>query len=158
LAAIRPGSLKNESCQLISARVGYFGSILGFIMKNSEFKVELERRTKQFAVELINFIAELPYSKVLSVLVHQLTKSATSIGANYREANRAESKRDFIHKIGIIEKEASETVYWMELFAESDLLTVDQKNNFKPLHKEAAELLSLFTSISRTSRTNKLTN
>jgi four helix bundle protein len=121
-------------------------------MNNAEFKVELELRTKRFAVSLINFLAELPHSKVLSVIVNQLTKSGTSIGANYREANRAESKRDFIHKIGIVEKEASETVYWMELLKESKLLTEAQRTDLTPLSEESKELLALFTSISRSSR------
>ena len=120
-------------------------------MKNSEFKVELEQRTKRFAVELINFLYDLTYNKVLSVIINQLTKSGTSIGANYREANRAESKKDFIHKIGIVEKEASETVYWMELLAESNLLTKDQRDAMEPLFSESKELLALFSSISRTS-------
>ena len=123
-------------------------------MKNSEFKVELEQRTKRFAVELINFLSELPYSKVLSVLVNQLTKSGTSVGANYREANRAESKKDFIHKIGIVEKEASETVYWMELLMESKLLTGEQRGELEKLSSESTELLALFASISRSSRQN----
>ena len=123
-------------------------------MKNSEFKVELEQRTKRFAVELLNFLYELPYNKVLGVLINQLTKSGTSIGANYREANRAESKKDFNHKIGIVEKEASETVYWMELLMESNLLTEDQRSELKALSSESNELLALFSSISRTSRQN----
>ena len=124
-------------------------------MNNAEFKVELELRTKRFAVSLINFLAELPHSKVLSVIVNQLTKSGTSIGANYREANRAESKRDFIHKIGIVEKEASETVYWMELLDESELLTAEQHTALIPLSTESKELLALFTSISRSSRNSR---
>ena len=80
-------------------------------LKNSEFKKKLEQRTKRFAVQLIDFLYKLPRNRILSVLVHQVAKSGTSIGANYREANRAEFKKDFIHKVGIVEKEASETVY-----------------------------------------------
>ena len=121
-------------------------------MKNSEFKVELEQRTKRFAVALINALSELPYSKVLSVIANQLTRSGTSIGANYREANRAESKRDFVHKIGIVEKEASETVYWMDLLEESRLLTEEQRADLTPLARESTELLAIFASISRSSR------
>ena len=74
-------------------------------------KHELEQRTKGFALRIIRFVAALPKSKVSSVLGYQLLKSGTSIGANYREANRAESRNDFIHKIAIVEKEAAETVY-----------------------------------------------
>ncbi len=74
-------------------------------------KAELEQRTKRFALRVIGFVAELPKSKVNDVLGYQLLKSGTSIGANYREANRAESRNDFIHKIGVVEKEAAETQY-----------------------------------------------
>ena len=121
-------------------------------MKNSEFKKELEQRTKRFAVQLINFLYKLPHNRILSVLVHQVTKSGTSIGANYREANRAESKKDFIHKVGIVEKEASETVYWIELLQEANVLDEEQKEGILPLANEARELLALFSSISRSAR------
>jgi len=72
-------------------------------------KGELEQRTKRFALRVIGFVVELPNSRVTNVLGHQLLKSGTSMGANYREANRAESRNDFIHKIGIVEKEGAET-------------------------------------------------
>jgi four helix bundle protein len=121
-------------------------------MKNSEFKRDLEQRTKQFAVHLIDFLYNIPFNRILYVLVGQVAKSGTSIGANYREANRAESKKDFIHKIGIVEKEASETVYWMELLAESKALDDQQKKGLISVHKEAEELLALFSSISRSAR------
>ena len=84
--------------------------------------------------------------------VYQLAKSGTSIGANYREANRAESEDDFSHKISIVEKEANETVFWFEVFLESRLLSSEQKDAGTLLHTEAVELLKLFSSISRSSR------
>ncbi len=67
-------------------------------------KRELEARTKSFALEVIKFVTQLPKSKASNVLGYQLLKSGTSIGANYREANRASSRDDFIHKISICEK------------------------------------------------------
>jgi len=73
-------------------------------------KSDLEKRTKTFALRVIQFASRLPKNKSADVLGYQLLKSGTAIGANYREANRAESRRDFIHKIGIVEKEASETL------------------------------------------------
>ena len=82
-------------------------------------KRELELRTKTFAIRVIKFVSNLPKSRVTNVLGFQLLKAGTSIGANYREANRAESKNDFIHKIGIVSKEATETMYWLELFKET---------------------------------------
>ncbi len=79
-------------------------------------KKELEKRTKKFALEVIRFVADLPKNKITDVLGYQFLKCGTSIGANYREANRAQSRQDFIHKIAIVEKESSETQYWLELF------------------------------------------
>ncbi|MFH1943574.1 MAG: four helix bundle protein, partial [bacterium] len=76
-------------------------------------KKELEERTKQFALRIIKLVSALPKSKVFDVIGYQLVKSGMSVGANYREAGRAESKADFIHKIGIVEKEAGETQYWL---------------------------------------------
>jgi four helix bundle protein len=72
-------------------------------------KVELEKRTKRFALRVISFVTTLPKGKAGDVVGYQMVKAGTSVGANYREANRAESRNDFIHKIGIVEKEAAET-------------------------------------------------
>jgi four helix bundle protein len=82
---------------------------------------ELELRTKRFALAVIEFIGRVPRSKITDVLGYQLLKSGTSVGANYREAVRAQSRDDFIHKISICEKEAAETEYWLELFLESNV-------------------------------------
>ncbi len=72
-------------------------------------KIELEKRTKAFALRIMNFVERLPKSKVSDTLGRQLLGSGTSVGANYREANRAQSRSDFIHKIALVEKEAAET-------------------------------------------------
>ena len=121
-------------------------------MKREEFKQELEIRTRRFSVEILNALAVLPERRVLNVIVYQLSKSATSVGANYREANRAESKDDFIHKLGIVVKEGSETAYWLEICQEVDVLSAGEKERFKPLLVEAKELYALFQSISRSVR------
>jgi four helix bundle protein len=76
-------------------------------------KKDLERRTKRFALSVIQIVGKMPRTKVSDVIGYQLLKSGTSIGANYREAARAQSRDDFIHKIGICEKETSETEYWL---------------------------------------------
>jgi four helix bundle protein len=123
-------------------------------MTNSEFKCELEQRTKRFAVDLLNWLVLLPNNRVVGAVIYQLAKSGTSVGANYREANKAESKNDFIHKIGIVEKEANETAYWFEVLLESNIITPEQKASGSLLHAEAVELLKLFSSISRSSRSN----
>ena len=121
-------------------------------MTNAEFKMGLEQRTKHFAIDVLNWLDSLPDRRVVSAAAYQLAKSGTSIGANYREANKAESKDDFSHKIGIVEKETNETVFWFEVLLESRLLSDEQKVAGQPLHSEAVELLKLFSSISRSSR------
>ena len=70
-------------------------------------KFELDKRTKRFALKIIAFAATLPQSKAGGIVEYQLVKAGTSVGANYREANQAESRADFIHKIAIVEKESS---------------------------------------------------
>ena len=112
-------------------------------------KAELERRTKAFALRVIRFVASLPKNKATDVLGYQLLKSGTSIGANYREANRAESRPDFIHKISLVEKEAAETQYWLELCVEANMGNLEER---QWLLRESGELLAIFTSIGKTTK------
>jgi four helix bundle protein len=107
---------------------------------------DLELRTKRFSVTVIKFTAALPRTREADTLSRQLLRSATSIGANYREANRGVSRADFVNKIGIVQKEASETQYWIELLIESGIAT---KSNAEAMHKEASELLAIFTAIGK---------
>ena len=106
---------------------------------------DLEHRTKRFALAVIKFTQRLPRTREADVLGKQLLRSATSIGANYREANRGVSRADFTNKIGTVQKEAAETQYWLELLMESDI----EKQKSVSLHKEASELLAIFTSIGK---------
>jgi four helix bundle protein len=115
-------------------------------------KFELERRTKRFALRIIAFVATLPQSKTGAIIEYQLVKAGTSVGANYREANRGESRADFVHKIGIVEKECSESCYWLELCDEAHLGNVDL---LKWLLQESRELLAIFTSIGRSTKSNR---
>ena len=112
-------------------------------------KKELEKRTKKFALEVIRFVADLPKNKITDVMGYQFLKAGTSIGANYREANRAQSRQDFIHKIAIVEKEASETQYWLELF---DASNIGNPESLSWLLTESGELLAIFTSIGKTTK------
>jgi len=109
-------------------------------------KTELEGRTKEFGVHIVRLIRTFPRTVDGIEVGRQLLRSGTSIGANYREANRAESKSDFIHKVGIAEKEASETVYWLEI-CESAIL--GRNDEIKTLRSEAIELLAILTTIGR---------
>ena len=121
-------------------------------MDNREFKLRLEKRTKTFAIAIVQFCIYLQKLNLPEALIIQLLKAGTAIGSNYREANRAESKNDFIHKIGIVEKEASETEYWLEVIDESHILDENASEQLIPLIKESKELLALFTSISKNSK------
>ena len=115
-------------------------------------KKELEKRTKKFALEVIRFVADLPKNKITDVMGYQFLKAGTSIGANYREANRAQSRQDFIHKIAIVEKEASETQYWLELF---DASNIGDSESLSWLLAESGELLAIFTSIGKTTKSRQ---
>jgi four helix bundle protein len=109
-----------------------------------EFAKKLEKRTRRFAVEIIRLSMTLPHNPEGRIVRNQLTKSGTSIGANYREANRARSKADFRNKIKICEGEASETQYWLEIIVDIEWKSWDQ---LKTVFEECSELLALFTSI-----------
>ena len=89
-----------------------------FVMNIKEFSKELEKRTLKFAVQTIRLSTTLPNTPEAWVIRNQITKCGTSVGANYREANRSRSKADFKNKISICESEASETQYWLEVIVE----------------------------------------
>ena len=115
-------------------------------MENKEFSKQLEKRTKNFAINIIKLSVTIPSTSEGKVIKNQVTKSGTSIGANYREANRARSKADFKNKIKICESEASETVYWLEII---DSLKWLETNKIELTIKEASELVAIFTSIGK---------
>ena len=95
-------------------------------------------------MQIIRLSTALPNTPEGKVIRNQITKSGTSIGANYREANRARSKADFKNKIAICESGASETQYWLEVIVDTDWLSWDE---VKPEYDECSELLAIFTSI-----------
>jgi four helix bundle protein len=115
-------------------------------MDNKEFSRQLEQRTKKFAISIIKLSASLPNSYESNFIKNQITKSGTSVGANYREANRSRSKADFRNKIKICEAEASETVYWLEIINELSWIDSEKK---QLILSEATELLAIFTSIGK---------
>lgn len=115
-------------------------------MDNKEFGKQLEFRTKKFAISILKLSSTLPNTQEARVIRNQISKSVTSIGANYREANRARSKADFANKIKISEGEASETIYWLELIEELNWI---EKEALSPAMKEAKEILAIFSSISK---------
>jgi four helix bundle protein len=113
---------------------------------------ELKLRTKKFALRIIKLVESLPKSKIGDVIGHQLLRSATSVGANYRAACRARSQADFISKITIVEEEADESCYWLELIGEGELI---EKEKLKDILKEADELTAIFTASGKTAKENK---
>ncbi|MGI5868123.1 MAG: four helix bundle protein [Kiritimatiellia bacterium] len=126
-------------------------------MTNTEFKVWLKARTRKFAVDVFHLVDALPTSPSMRVVSFQLGKAASSIGANYREATRASSNADFNFKVGLCEKEADESLFWLEILKDMHSQPNDLANQVEVLYTEAQELLRLFVSISRTCRENKRT-
>lgn len=116
---------------------------------NKEVKYDLEKRTIDFSQRVISFCRNLPQDIVTKPLISQLVRSATSIGANYMEANGASSKKDFTNKIFICKKEAKETLYWIHLLG---LSFKDKREIIVPLYKESKELVFIFSKISSTAR------
>jgi four helix bundle protein len=115
-------------------------------MENREFAKKLESRALRSAVRIIRLSAKLPRTPERTVVRNQITRSSASIGANYREANRARSTADFRNKIGICEGEASETQYWLEVVKEMGWLSWEE---IRAEYEECGELLALFTSIGK---------
>ena len=109
-------------------------------------------KSKRFAVRIINLYKYLCDEKKEFILSKQILKSGTSIGANAREASKAQSKKEFIAKMNISLKEAEETCYWLEILEESNIIDT---NAFDSIYADANELVAIFTSIVKTSNTNK---
>jgi len=112
-------------------------------MERKQFAKDLEKRTRKFAVQIIRLSIQLPNSPEGIVVRNQITKSGTSIGANYREANRSRSRADFKNKIKICESEASETQYWLEVIVDTGWII---REKIKEEYYECSELLAIFTS------------
>ena len=110
---------------------------------------DLKERTKQFALKNIRLMALLPHTREADIIGRQLLKAGTSVGANYRESNRARSKAEFRSKIGIVEQEADESLYWMELLKKSG---ITKGELLEELLVEADELVAIFTTIGKKSK------
>jgi four helix bundle protein len=108
---------------------------------------ELKQRTKTFALRVLKLIDSLPETRSGRVLGNQLGRSGTSVGANYRAACRSRSTAEMISKLAVVEEEADESAFWMELVAEHGLLA---PGKVEPLHKEAGELTAIMVASRRT--------
>ena len=118
-------------------------------------KYDLEERITRFAEEVIDFVKTIKENVVNSRIISQLVGATGSIGANYCEATEAESKKDFIHKIGICKKEIKESRHWLRLLARSN---PEYSDKLRGLWKEAQELLLIFSKIAKSSRDGKIDN
>ncbi len=118
-------------------------------------KQELQSRTKAFALRILKLVDALPRSPAGRAISNQLVRSGTSIGANYRAACRSRSRAEFAAKLGIVAEEADETIYWLELIRDGNLLPA---NKLEEVLKEADELTAIFTAGRRTSSRNQTSN
>ncbi len=112
---------------------------------------DLRDRTTAFALRVIKMFSALPKTEESRVLGKQVLRSGTSVGANYREAQRARSKAEFIAKIGDCLKELDESAYWLELLVESSIVPTAKLSS---LRDECDQLLAIFTTISKNTKSN----
>jgi len=112
---------------------------------------DLRNRTKVFALRVIKMFSALPKTEEARVLGKQVLRSSTSVGANYREAQRSRSKMEFIAKTGDCLKELDETAYWLELLADSRIVSPQKLSS---LRDECNQLLAIFTTISKKAKSN----
>ncbi len=112
-------------------------------------RAEFQARTKAYALRVIRLVERLPPGTTASVIGRQLLRSATSVGANYRAACRAKSPADFIAKVGIVEEEADESLYWMELLIASGIMSQAQ---LSALMAEGNELVAMTVASINTTR------
>ena len=120
-------------------------------MTKFENKYDLEDRTTKFSNELIVFCKDCPKNEITNPLINQLIRCGTSIGANYREANGASSKKDFQNKIFICKKEAKETLYWLELIGKA-IDNEKLKQKCRKLWQEVKELTLIFSKIAHSTK------
>jgi four helix bundle protein len=113
---------------------------------------EMKKRTRAFALRIIRLVEALPNTRTADVIGKQLLRCGTSVGANYRASCRAKSQADFVAKMGIVEEEADETIYWIELLLELSLI---EKNRVVNLLDEANQIVAIVVSSIKTARESK---
>src|SRR5439155_24347362 len=128
-------------------------------MRNSECGMrnesDLKKRTKVFALRILKLVDALPATTAGRALASQIVRSGTSVAANYRAACRAKSTADFIAKVGIVEEEADETLFWLELLEDSELVSAAKLAAIK---QEADELIAITVASIKTARRNRADN
>ena len=123
-------------------------------MSNEKMTADiLKLRTKKFAVEIVKYYRNLPKTEDAKIIGKQLLRSATSVAANYRAVCRARSDAEFFAKLSIVIEEADETLLWLEIIIESELINDDKT---KQLYQEALEILSIMAASRKTMKLNKI--
>jgi four helix bundle protein len=113
---------------------------------------ELKIRTRKFAVDVLNFVDRLPNRRGANIIGNQSGRSGSSVASNYRAACRARSHAEFISKIGIVEEEADESTFWLDILPDTKNTTIEITT---PLLNEARELTAIFTAASKTAKQNR---
>ena len=126
-------------------------------MRNAErseaaHEPDLKKRTKAFALRILKLVDALPNTTAGRALASQIVRSGTSVAANYRAACRAKSTADFVAKMGIVEEEADETLFWLELLEESELVS---RAKLAAIKQEANELIAITVASIKTARRNR---
>jgi four helix bundle protein len=116
---------------------------------------EFKNRTKQFAIRIVKLFRSLPRTEEARIIGKQMLRSGTSVAGNYRAVCRAHSKAEFIAKIGIVVEEADETVLWLELLVDTDIVPLSRMTS---LLAEANELLAIFAASQYTARKRRRLN
>lgn len=117
----------------------------------SDYAEQLKNRTKQYALRVIRLVNSLPPTAATRIIGDQLLRSGTSVASNYRAACRARSRAEFCSKLGVVEEEADESVFWMELTVESGMLKAAKVTD---LLKEGQEITAVIVSSINTARRN----
>ena len=110
-------------------------------------EIKMKQRTKAFALRILKLADALPRSRSGNAVANQVVRSGTSVAANYRALCRSKSRADFINKTSIVEEEADETCFWLELIVDGELLT---KSRIQPLLQEAGELTAMLVASRKT--------
>jgi four helix bundle protein len=116
---------------------------------NNEKTEQLKRRTKQFGLRAIRLVQALPNGKVADIVGRQLLRAATSVGANYRSALHGRSTAEFLSRLGVVEEEIDESLYWMEMLVEAGLIG---QQRLAALMREADEIASIIVAAIKTTR------
>ena len=121
-------------------------------MNKLEAARKLQDRTKQFAIQIIRTFSSLPKTEPARIIGRQFLRSGTAVAANYRAACRARSLADFISKLGIVLEETDETLFWLDLLADSKIVSAD---SLRSVRAECSQLVKIFSSSLATAKSNR---